>query len=137
MGDTKNTVKEQDFQVIDGGKGADNKDTIKINKLKVFKSELVNVEYLNADDLFSEFDSIKVITFSYDINFMDHLMQFFKYGEIILGADYMAQEDGKLNDLLEVAANNYEADTSCKIKKVFSRNDCKGGFESENIQLYP
>ena len=54
MGDTKNTVKEQDFQVIDGGKGADNKDTIKINKLKVFKSELVNVEYLNADDLFSE-----------------------------------------------------------------------------------
>lgn len=58
MGDTKNTVKEQDFQVIDGGKGADNKDTIKINKLKVFKSELVNVEYLNADDLFSEFDSI-------------------------------------------------------------------------------
>lgn len=29
MGDTKNTVKEQDFQVIDGGKGADNKDTIK------------------------------------------------------------------------------------------------------------
>lgn len=52
MGDTKNTVKEQDFQVIDGGKGADNKDTIKINKLKVFKSELVNVEYLNADDKF-------------------------------------------------------------------------------------
>ena len=26
---------------------------------------------------------------------------------------------------------------SKKIKKAFSRNDCKGGFESENIQLYP
>lgn len=98
MSTTKNIAKEQVLQVIDGGKGTDNKDAIKINTLKVFKSELVNVEYLNADDLFSEFDSIKVITFSYDINFMDHLMQFFKYGEIILGADYMAQKDGKLND---------------------------------------
>lgn len=126
MGDTKNTVKEQDFQVIDGGKGADNKDTIKINKLKVFKSELVNVEYLNADDLFSEFDSIKVITFSYDINFMDHLMQFFKYGEIILGADYMAQKDGKLNDLLEVAANNYEAIQAVKSKKHLVEMIAKG-----------
>lgn len=126
MGDTKNTVKEQDFQVIDGGKGTDNKDAIKINKLKVFKSELVNVEYLNADDLFSEFDSIKVITFSYDINFMDHLMQFFKYGEIILGADYMAQKDGKLNDLLEVAANNYEAIQAVKSKKHLVEMIAKG-----------
>lgn len=72
MSTTKNIAKEQVLQVIDGGKGTDNKDAIKINTLKVFKSELVNVEYLNADDLFSEFDSIKVITFSYDINFMDH-----------------------------------------------------------------
>ena len=126
MGDTKNTVKEQDFQVIDGGKGTDNKDAIRINKLKVFKSELVNVEYLNADDLFSEFDSIKVITFSYDINFMDHLMQFFKYGEIILGADYMAQKDGKLNDLLEVAANNYEAIQAVKSKKHLVEMIAKG-----------
>lgn len=126
MGDTKNTVKEQDFQVIDGGKGTDNKDAIRINKLKVFKSELVNVEYLKADDLFSEFDSIKVITFSYDINFMDHLMQFFKYGEIILGADYMAQKDGKLNDLLEVAANNYEAIQAVKSKKHLVEMIAKG-----------
>lgn len=36
MGDTKNTVKEQDFQVIDGEKGTDSKDAIKINTLKVF-----------------------------------------------------------------------------------------------------
>lgn len=50
MGDTKNTVKEQDFQVIDGGKGTDNKDAIKINKLKVFKSELVNVEYADIKE---------------------------------------------------------------------------------------
>ena len=117
MGDTKNTVKEQDFQVIDGGKGIDNKDAIKINTLKVFKSELVNVEYLNADDLFSGFDSIKAITFSYDIDFMDYLMQFFKYGEIVLGADFMVQKDGKLNDLLEVAANNYDATQVVKSKE--------------------
>ena len=77
--------------------------------LKIFKSELVGVEYSNVEKLFSGFDSIKAITFSYDVDFMNYIMTFFKYGEIILGADFIVQKDGKLNDLFEVAANNYEA----------------------------
>lgn len=117
MSDIKDTAKEREFQVINGGKELEDKDTIKMDTLKVFKSELISIEYLNVDDLFSGYDSIKAITFSYDINFMDYLMQFFKYGEIVLGADYMAQKDGKLNDLLEVATNNYEAIQAVKSKK--------------------
>lgn len=88
-----------------------------MDTLKVFQSELVSVEYLNVDDLFSGFDSIKAITFSYDIDFINYLMQFFKYGEIVLGADFIVQKDGKLNDLLEVAANNYDAAQVVKSKE--------------------
>ena len=44
-------------------------------------------------------------------------MQYFQYGEIILGADFMVPKDGKLNDLLEVAANNYDATQAVKNQK--------------------
>lgn len=117
MSDIQNVMEEQNFQVIDGGKKLEDEDTIKMDTLKVFKSELVSVEYSNVDDLFSGFDSIKAITFSYDIDFINYLMQFFKYGEIVLGADFMVQKDGKLNDLLEVATNNYDAAQVVKSKE--------------------
>lgn len=117
MSDIQGTVDERDFQVIEGKKELRDKDIVKMDTLKVFKTELVSVDYSNIDDLFSGFDSIKAITFSYDIDFMDYLMQFFKYGEIVLGADFMVQKDRKLNDLLEVAANNYDATQAVKSKK--------------------
>lgn len=117
MNEDKDVVEKTEFQVIAGGKDKDDVDTAKLDVLKVFKSELVSVEYSNVEELFSGFDSIKAITFSYDIDFMNHLMQFFKYGEIVLGADFMVQKDGKLNDLLEVAANNYDATQVVKSKE--------------------
>ena len=97
---------ENKFEVINGGKGNSN-DTEK-QVLKVFHSELKTVEFSNVDELFCGFDTIKAITFSYDIRFINHLMQYFQYGEIILGADFMVQKDGKLNDLLEVAALKFK-----------------------------
>lgn len=106
---------ENKFEVINGGKGNSN-DTEK-QVLKVFHSELKTVEFSNVDELFCDFDTIKAITFSYDIRFINHLMQYFQYGEIILGADFMVQKDGKLNDLLEVAANNYDATQAVKNQK--------------------
>ena len=74
MSDIQGTVDERDFQVIEGKKELRDKDIVKMDTLKVFKTELVNVDYSNIDDLFSGFDSIKAITFSYDIDFMDYLM---------------------------------------------------------------
>lgn len=106
---------ENKFEVINGGKSNSN-DTEK-QVLKVFHSELKTVEFSNVDELFCGFDTIKAITFSYDIRFINHLMQYFQYGEIILGADFMVQKDGKLNDLLEVAANNYDATQAVKNQK--------------------
>lgn len=106
---------ENKFEVINGGKGNSN-DTEK-QVLKVFRSELKTVEFSNVDELFCGFDTIKAITFSYNIRFINHLMQYFQYGEIILGADFMVQKDGKLNDLLEVAANNYDATQAVKNQK--------------------
>ena len=112
MNDIQNTAEKQMFDVLTGKKDNEEK-----RNLKVFKSELVDVEDLSIDELFNGFDSIKAITFSYDIGFMDYLMRFFQYGEIILGADFMVQKDGKLNDLLEVVANNYEAAKGVKSKE--------------------
>lgn len=107
--------KKPEFEMIMGGKEETSVTTSDV--LKIFKSELVGVEYSNVEKLFSGFDSIKAITFSYDVDFMNYIITFFKYGEIILGADFIVQKDGKLNDLFEVAANNYEATQLVKKQK--------------------
>lgn len=79
-------------------------------EVKCYKTELKSVENKTVENLFSGFDSIKVITFSYDLKFINSIMKNFKYGEIILGADFMVEKDGKLNNFLaEVLANTYEA----------------------------
>ena len=68
--------------------------------LKCFKSELRMVENLALDDLFSGFQTIKAITFSYDINFINKIMKYFEYGEIILGGNFLIQKDGKMQELV-------------------------------------
>lgn len=92
-------------------------DTQKSNeeKLKCFKSELKEVNYKTQTELFSGFNTIKAITFSYDIGFIDKIMKMFDYGEIILGADFLVQKDNKMNEFLtEVFTNSYEARQSIK-----------------------
>ena len=79
-------------------------------QLKCYESELKTTKILTIDELFQGFDTVKAITFSYDIGFIDYIMSNFQYGEIILGADFLVEKDGKLNNLLKnVLVNSYEA----------------------------
>ena len=85
-------------------------DIVLSTQLKCFRSELKNVEFQTVEELFSGFDSIKAITFSYDIGFIDKIMKKFKYGEIIIGGAFLTRKDNKINDLLaEVYATPYIA----------------------------
>lgn len=63
------------FSVIEGISTKDDE------LLKCFKSELQSVEYMTLKDLFSGFNMIKAITFSYDISFINELMEHFDYGQ--------------------------------------------------------
>ena len=94
------------FTVITGAK-----EEISDNELlKCFKSELKAVEYLSLEELFSGFNTIRAITFSYDIGFINEVMEHFDYGEVILGGNFLIQKDTKLNELLaEICTNAYEA----------------------------
>ncbi len=99
------------FNMIKGGKDEDD-DT---NYLKCFKTELQSIDSLSWKELFSGFNTIKAITFSYDIDFINDLMEYFDYGEIILGGNFMIQKDAKLNELMaEILANAFEAGKATK-----------------------
>ena len=83
--------------------------------LKCFKSELISVEYMTLEQLFSGFNTIKAITFSYEIGFINDIMENFDYGEVILGGNFLIQKDTKLNELLaEICTNAYEAGIAIK-----------------------
>lgn len=98
-----NLFENNTFTVIEGG--GEEKEL-----LKCFKSELKSVDFLSVHELFSGFNTIKAITFSYDIGFINEIMELFDYGEIILGGNFLVQKDAKLSDLLaEVCTNAYEA----------------------------
>ncbi len=82
----------------------------KEEQLLCYRSELQSVDYMTLTELFQGFDTIKAITFSYDISFIESIMGNFRYGEILLGAEYLVEKDGKLNTLLkDVLTNSYEA----------------------------
>lgn len=83
--------------------------------LKCFKSELRSVDYMTLQNLFSGFNTIKAITFSYDIGFINEIMERFDYGEVILGGNFLIQKDTKLQELLaEICTNAYEAGKAIK-----------------------
>ena len=79
-------------------------------QLKCYHTEMKDVSYPTIDDLFSGFDSIRAITFSYDIAFINDIMKNFKYGEILLGAPFLVQKDTKMTEFLaETLTNAKEA----------------------------
>lgn len=93
------------FIVIEGHKQSSDEP-----QLKCFKSELVSIDYKTASELFSGFDTIKAITFSYDISFIEGILSQFRYAEIVLGGDFLVQKDKKINNFLrDVLTNAYEA----------------------------
>lgn len=63
------------------------------NLLRCYKNHLVSIEHMSVHDLFNGFDEIRVITFSYDVAMIHWLMKKFKYGKILLGADFMVRKD--------------------------------------------
>ena len=69
-------------------------------RLKCFKSELKDVEFLTEEELFSGFDSIRIITFSYSLSFLERIVTRFKYAEVIIGAQFIVMKHGRMQDLL-------------------------------------
>ncbi len=89
------------MSLLEGGKSGKKQSIyMEENKLKCYKTQLIDVDYKSFRELFTGFDTIKAITFSYDIKFIDEIMEYFKYGEIIFGADFMVQKDTTLNECL-------------------------------------
>lgn len=98
------------------------------NILRCFRTELKSIDNMTLDDLFSGFNTIKAITFSYDITFINEIMKNFDYGEVILGGNFLIQKDTKLQDLLaEICTNAYEAGRTiknhAKLAKMLSDGD--------------
>lgn len=65
------------------------------NELEVVKLRFDGVSYTNADELFSGFDHLHVITFSYNLGFVTRILRYFKTAEIILGNEAMVKYDAK------------------------------------------
>jgi hypothetical protein len=90
--------------VIDGNLKSDE------YQIKCYNTKMTGISYQTVDELFSGFDTIYAITFSYDINFIDKIMKNFKYGEILLGASFLVQKDIKTTEfLIETLTNAKEA----------------------------
>lgn len=105
-----NLFENNAITVIEGGNTDSNEEL-----LKCFKTELKSVDYLSLQKLFSGYNTIKAITFSYDISFINEIMGHFDYGEVILGGNFLIQKDTKLQDLLaEICTNAYEAGKAIK-----------------------
>lgn len=94
------------LKIIEG----DNRENIE-NSYKVYYTEFIGKAYEDIYDLFSGFDEIRAITFSYDIKFIDRIMKMFDYGEIILGARFMTSRDDDLHKLVGEAYALAEAMT--------------------------
>lgn len=69
------------------------------DKLLVTQIKTVNQELLSFDDLVLGYDTIKIIIYSYSLSFIESIINKFKYIELIIGADFIYQNDSDLNDL--------------------------------------
>ena len=85
----------KNLKIIEG----DNKEDIE-NKHKIYHTKYLDTSYEDIYNLFSGFDEIRAITFSYDIKFIDKIMKMFDYGEIILGGRFMVRRDDDLHKLV-------------------------------------
>ncbi len=84
---------ETKFEVLNGG-------SKNPELLKCFETKLTDVHHMTLEELFVGFNSIKAITFSFRTGFLDYLLQYFDYAEVILGADYLVEKDQVLPELL-------------------------------------
>lgn len=75
-------------------KSNDLSDKLLVTQIKTIKQELASF-----DDLIKGYDTIKIIIFSYSLSFLESIIDKFKYIELIIGADFIYQNDSDLNDL--------------------------------------
>jgi hypothetical protein len=75
-------------------KSNDLSDKLLVTQIKTIKQELASF-----DELIKGYDTIKIIIFSYSLSFLESIIDKFKYIELIIGADFIYQNDSDLNDL--------------------------------------
>lgn len=80
------------FDVIDGGK----QDDCDKNEIKFKQKQLIGIKYAPYEDMFSGYNKIQVITFSYDLGFINKLMEYFDTAEIIFGSKFIVEKDEAL-----------------------------------------
>ena len=61
-------------------------------QLKCFRSELKSVDFMTSSELFRGFDTMRAITFSYDISFMESVLRYFHYAEVVFGGDHFTRK---------------------------------------------
>ena len=81
-------------------------------KLCCFKNELISVDYLSCEKLFSGYDAIKAITFSYELKFINKLLVNFTNAKVIIGGGFFTQKDMMMQNLIVTALTN--ADIAAK-----------------------
>ncbi len=59
----------------------------------VVQAQFLDSCYMNANDVFDGFDDLKVITFSYSLDFIEKISKKFKTMSVILGCDAIVTED--------------------------------------------
>lgn len=93
------------FRLIEGKKQEDIN-----NKQRCYRNAFQGVEYYSTDELFSGFNTIKAFTFSFDVGFIDHILQNFDCAEIMLGGNFLVQKSNDMQNLLTaVLANAQQA----------------------------
>ncbi|WP_049691291.1 lantibiotic ABC transporter [Anaerococcus jeddahensis] len=69
------------------------------NKYKIYHTRFLETSYETLENLFSGYDEIRAITYSYNIKFINKIINMFEYGELILGGRFMVRRDSKLHKL--------------------------------------
>lgn len=62
-------------------------------KLRCYKMQMMEAVDLTKEELFTGYDDIEIITFSYDLSMIDWIMQHVKHMRLILGADFIVRNN--------------------------------------------
>lgn len=81
------------------------------NKLNDTAFEVVQFKFLeskfsNYDEVFSGYNELRVITYSYGLTFIEEIMKYFDYGQVIIGDDKLINSDAAELLLLQETATN-------------------------------
>lgn len=91
-------AEQLDLFVIDGGRSNGNMPPSG-DSLKCYKTEFKACNFFTWEELFSGYNTLRAITFSYELGFIDKIMKYFDYAEIILGANFSVLRDENLANI--------------------------------------